>query len=139
VLDAGLPPPLVNQSIFDPSGRLLGIADLLDLEAGVVGEFDGADHRGAHRQTKDVGREDRFREHGLEVFHVTGLDLGHTDRVVRRMHAARARALWQPEVERRWTIQPPPWWEEAPSLDDILQRREVMREFHLLMEQDAPA
>lgn len=137
MLDAGLPPPLVNQSIFDRSGRLLGIADLLDVEAGVVGEFDGADHRRARRQTKDAGREDRFREHGLEVFHVTGLDLGHTDRVVHRMHSARARALWQPEVERRWTTEAPRSWEEPPSLDEILQHKEVMREFHLQVEREA--
>jgi hypothetical protein len=103
----------------------------------VVGEFDGADHRRAGRQTEDVGREDRFREHGLEVFHVTGLDLGHPDRVVARMHSARSRALWQPEAERRWTTRAPPSWEEPPSPDEILQHREVMREFHLQVERDA--
>ena len=137
VLDAGLPPPLVNQSVFDRDGRLLCIADLLDVEAGVVGEFDGADHRGARRQTKDAGREDRLREHGLEVFHVTGLDLRHPDRVVRRMHSARARAMWQPEAARRWTIQPPPSWDEAPTLDQLLEHREVMHEVHLQMERDS--
>ena len=136
VLDAGLPPPLVNRPIFDRAGRLLGIADLLDVEAGLVGEFDGADHRGARGQTKDAGREDLFRRHGLEVFHVTGLDLAHTDRVVDRMLSARARALWQREAERRWTIQAPPSWEEPPSLDEILQHREVMRDFHLQVERE---
>lgn len=45
-LDAGMPRPLVNQPVWSLSGRLLGIADLLDPVAGVVGEFDGADHRG---------------------------------------------------------------------------------------------
>ncbi len=43
---AGLPKPTVNVPIFDLDGRLLGIADLLDEEAGLVTEFDGAQHRG---------------------------------------------------------------------------------------------
>jgi hypothetical protein len=56
-LDAGFPRPLVNQPVWDRRGRLLGYADLLDVEAGVVGEYDGADHRLARRQSKDVDRE----------------------------------------------------------------------------------
>ena len=75
VLDAELPPPLVNKPVFDLNGRLLGVADLLDPQAGVVGEFDGAEHRAARRHTADVEREDRLRRHGLEVFRVTGLGL----------------------------------------------------------------
>ena len=35
----------MNCPVHDRSGRLLGIADLLDEEAGLVVEFDGADHR----------------------------------------------------------------------------------------------
>ena len=75
VLDAGLPAPRVNQPVFDRGGRLLGIVDLLDVEAGLVGEYDGADHRGAARHAGDVGREDELRRAGLEVFRVTGPDL----------------------------------------------------------------
>lgn len=67
-LDAQLPAPLLNQPVWDLSGRLLGIADLLDPVAGVVGEFDGADHRTARRQTRDAGREDHMRRAGLEYF-----------------------------------------------------------------------
>src|SRR3954447_802486 len=44
VLDAGLPVPAVNQPVYDLDGRLLGVADLLDVAAGVVGEYDGEDH-----------------------------------------------------------------------------------------------
>ncbi len=91
-LDAGFPRPLVNKPIFDLNGRLLGIADLLDPVAGVVGEFDGADHRSASRHSGDVGREDRFRRHGLEVFRVTGPDLSIRPRVVARMRSARSRS-----------------------------------------------
>ncbi len=46
--------PLVNCAILDRDGRLLGIADLLDEAAGLVVEYDGADHRGAIRHSKDV-------------------------------------------------------------------------------------
>jgi hypothetical protein len=130
VLDAGLPMPLVNQPVFDLRGSLLGIADLLDPQAGVVGEFDGADHRAAVRHSDDVRREDLFRRHGLEVFRVTGPDLPLTDRVVARMHGARSRARWEPVEHRRWTIAPPPWWDDTPSLDEILDRRDAVRELH---------
>ena len=107
VLDAGLPAPLVNQPVWDLGGRLLGIADLLEPVAGLVGEFDGADHRGARRHSKDVDREARFRDVRLEVFRVTGPDLADPPLVVRRMRGARDRATWAPPAERAWTIDPP--------------------------------
>lgn len=139
VLDAGLPAPGVNRPIFDLDGRLLGIADLLDEEAGLVGEFDGADHRGAARHSKDVDREDLFRRHGLEVFRITGPDLQHPGRVVGRMKGARDRARWLPPERRSWTTVPPQWWDPAPSLDEILDRRDVMREIYLLQEEPPSA
>ncbi|UUZ59342.1 hypothetical protein [Nocardioides sp. B-3] len=55
---------LVNVPVYDVSGRLLGIADLIDLEAGLVVEFDGADHREAARHTRDVVKEDALRRVG---------------------------------------------------------------------------
>lgn len=64
VLDAILPPPSVNSPIYDLTGRLLGIADLLDLQAGVVGEFDGAEHRGARRHT-EVDQRDLIAERSV--------------------------------------------------------------------------
>ena len=121
-LDASLPAPLLNQPVWDLSGTLLGVADLLDPVAGVVGEFDGADHRTARRQTRDVAREDLMRRAGLEYFKVTGLDLAHPDLVADRMLATRARAV---ATARRWnwTIEPPPWWQPELSLDDELELR----------------
>lgn len=122
-LDAGLPPPLVNQPVWDPSGRLLGIADLLDPVAGVVGGFDGADHRWARRHSRDVAREDGFRRHGLEYFKVTGIDLADPALVVDRMRSTRARASWDPESRRRWTIDPPAGWPREQTLDEYLEHR----------------
>jgi hypothetical protein len=121
-LDAGLPAPLLNQPVWDLSGKLLGIADLLDPVAGAVGEFDGADHRTARRQTSDVAREDLMRRAGLEYFKVTGIDLTDRALVADRMLATRARALATPR-HRGWTIDPPLWWQPALPLDDELELR----------------
>lgn len=129
-LDARLPPPMVNRQVFDRRGRLLAVADLLDGEAGLVGEYDGADHRSAARHSADVRREDLLRRHGLELFRVTAPDLAHTVRLVRRMHEARNRARWEPERSRLWTIEPPTWWAPAPSLDEVLDVRDTMRALH---------
>ncbi len=107
LLEAGLPRPLLNQPLYDRNGRLICYPDLLDVEAGLVGEYDGADHRAAHRHSDDVRREDLLRRHGLEVFRVTGPDLRVNGRVRDRMLAARARARWLPEAQRTWTTAPP--------------------------------
>lgn len=126
-LEAGLPPPLLNQPLFDRRGRFLCYPDLLDLDAGLVGEYDGADHRGAGRHSKDVGREDLLRRHGLEVFRVTGPDLRSPGRVKERMLQARTRAKWLPQTERSWTTVPPPGWEPGPTLDERLDELDLKR------------
>jgi len=100
-IDAGLPRPLVNKPVFDLRGRLIGIIDLLDFEAGVAGEFDGAEHRAALRHSHDVFREDDCRRHGLEYFMVTGPDMRSIPLVVDRMVSTRSRALWLRPEQRR--------------------------------------
>ena len=126
-LEAGLPRPLVNRPVFDRRGRLLGYPDLLDVEAGLVCEFDGADHRRARRHSEDVDREATFRRHLLELTRVTGLDLGVPGRVRSRLLAARSRARWLPEAERPWTTAPPPGWTAVPPLEVRLVERELTR------------
>ncbi len=123
VLDAGLPKPLVNRPVWDLDGRLLGIPDLFDEEAGVVVEFDGAEHRKARRHTRDVVREDRMRRAGLEYVKVTGLELANPDVVADRMLSTRARAKWLPAAKRQWTAVPPPGWQPAPTLDELFAQR----------------
>lgn len=125
MLDAGLPRPMVNQPVWDLSGGLLGIADLLDPAAGVVGEYDGADHRQANRHSKDVDREARFRDHGLELFRVTGPDMLDIPLVVARIKRAHDRARWVPPERRTWTIDPPRGERAEPGLDEILAEREA--------------
>jgi hypothetical protein len=119
VLDAGLERPLCNVPVFDRRGRLLGYPDLLDPVSGTVGEYDGADHRTRDRRRADITREQRFRDHGLEYFTVVGGDLRDRARVVRRMHAARARARFLPAEQTLWTLTPPPGWRPREEPVDV--------------------
>jgi hypothetical protein len=109
-LDAGLPRPLVNQPVFDRRGKLLGYPDLLDPVAGLVGEYDGDDHRRAARHSSDVGREAQFRDVGLEVTRATGGDVRDRLALAARIRAACARARFEPPERRLWTLTPPPGW-----------------------------
>jgi hypothetical protein len=122
---AGFPRPLCNPEVFSLDGRFLGRPDLLDVEAGVVGEYDGDHHLEVRQRSRDLGREERFRAHGLGYFTVVGGELGQPDVVAERMAATRARALRSPEP-RRWTLQPPPGWRTPLSLDDRLALREQL-------------
>lgn len=108
-LDAGLPEPLLNVPVFDRGGRLLGIPDLFDAEAGLVGEYQGAIHRGRDRHRNDVHRAERFRDHGLEYLELVGPDLQDA-RTPARMRNVRSRALFRPPDQRLWTLEPPTWW-----------------------------
>ncbi|MEP7089803.1 MAG: hypothetical protein ABI776_06800 [Nocardioidaceae bacterium] len=112
-LDAQRGRPLVNRPLFDLGGRLLGYPDLLDPEAGVVGEYDGEDHRHATQHSSDVDREARFRDHGLEVARFTGPDMRDVGLVTARIHSAYRRAWRVPPERRTWTLEPPAWWRAA--------------------------
>ncbi|QBX54480.1 hypothetical protein EXE58_02680 [Nocardioides seonyuensis] len=110
ILDAGLPRPMCNAPVFDLEGHLLAIVDLLDVEAECVGEYQGADHKDGAHHRRDVAREQRLRDAGLECFEVVGGDLADRDLVVERMLAARQRSAFRPLAERRWTLEQPSWW-----------------------------
>ncbi len=123
-LDADRPRPLVNVPVFEGgSGRLLGYPDLLDPEVGLVGEYDGDDHRSPERHSHDVDREARFREHGLEVVRVTGPDLRRPGQLVDRILAGYRRARSLPRA-RTWTLDAPAWWGRPPTLDEVLDDRD---------------
>jgi len=107
-LDAGLPPPLINCPVYDLHGRLLGIADLLDPIAGLVVEFDGADHRGKARHNRDLAKDEALRGVGLEVTRVSGDDLNDSELVVGRVQGARSRCHFEPADRRRWEARPVP-------------------------------
>ncbi len=114
--DAGWGRPLCNRPVYTSRGLLLGIPDLLDPVRGVVGEYDGADHRDRARHRRDVRRMDDFRRVGLEYVAVVGQDLRNTRLVVARIHAAGDRAG---KLPRGWRLGPPPM-----TLDERLLDRE---------------
>jgi hypothetical protein len=120
VLDAGLPRPLCNVPVFDRSGRHIGTPDLLDEEAGVVGEYDGSLHLQGSQRARDVRREEAFRSVGLEYFTVVAADALDRAAVVRRMRATRARARFDAPTTRDWTVVKPSWWIPTETVE---QRR----------------
>jgi hypothetical protein len=107
ILDARLPRPKCNWPVADRRGHRVGMPDLLGEEVAVIGEYDGADHRDAGRQADDVGKEDAYRNLGLECFRIVGRDLRDVPLVVRRMQSAvqRARVADRP---RLWTVRKNP-------------------------------
>lgn len=110
VLDAGLPQPRCNAPVFDRYGRHVATPDLLDAAAGLAVEYDGDVHLHREQRAKDVEREHAMRELGLEVVTFVGRDMRSRRRAVERLLAARARARWEGEPMRRWSIDPPAWW-----------------------------
>lgn len=107
VLDAELPDPCVNRAVYDLQGRLICVADLFDEQAGMVIEYDGAEHRRARRHARDVRREDACRRVGLEYAKVTGPDMYDVDLVVDRLRSTRGRARFATPDQRRWTLTGP--------------------------------
>jgi hypothetical protein len=125
--DAGFPRPLSNHPVFDRSGRHIGTPDLLDVEAGVVGEYDGALHLAGQRRAIDLRREDAFRRVGLEYFTMVAADKGDPERIVRRMREVRARARWEAESTRAWNAVPPPWWVPTVTVEQRRALTEAQR------------
>ena len=108
VLDADLGSLRQNAPVFDLAGGLLGVADLIDPETGLVIESDGSHHREAEQHTDDNRREERFERANAVVCRVTALD--HKDRweTVRRIRAAYRDAARL--TDRFWTLEKPDWW-----------------------------
>jgi len=122
-LDAGIPRPLVNWPVLDRSGKLLATVDLLDVDAGMVGEFDGAEHRSGARHTRDVRREHAVRRVKLEYVKITGRDLSERDLLIDRILETRDRALWSRPEERLWRP-----GEVENDLDERVARRRLTAE-----------
>jgi hypothetical protein len=127
--EAGMPRPLTNRPVFDLRGNLIGTPDLIDVVAGVCGEYDSELHLDSVRRRRDRDREEQFRAVGLEpVAMVTG-DIGDPWPFVSRLRTAYARAERRPVADRRWTIDLPAWWiptltvEQRRSLDDEKRAR----------------
>lgn len=111
VLDAALPEPLVNQWVYARSGKLLGRADLIDPEAGVVGEYDGAHHAAAERRSNDHRRREAFQQAGLVVVQHTSVDLSaRREFAVARLRRVREAGMRRDRSRDQWALGAAPAW-----------------------------
>ena len=110
--------PLTNRPVFDLAGRHVATPDLIDPVTGVCGEYDGDHHLTRAQRRRDLAREQRLRDHGLEPFTVVAGELGTP--LAERLEAATARAARTAVAERRWTLEPPTWWVPTVTVE---QRR----------------
>ena len=106
---------------------MLHTSESLDVEAGCVGEYQGADHKDGERHRLDVEREQRLRDHGLECFEIVGGDLHDRELTVKRMHAARSRARFEAPSRRTWTLRQPAWWAEWAAARGVPRLRDLGR------------
>jgi hypothetical protein len=106
VVEAGLARPQCNPYILDGIAAVVAMSDLLDVESGLAGEYDGAEHRSLRQHTADNAREEDLEGLGLEVVRATSLDVGPLRRrTVGRILAGRERAVGQ---MRSWGWRPSP-------------------------------
>jgi hypothetical protein len=102
-VEAGLPKPAVNVAVLDSSGVFAGIPDLLDEASGLVGEYDGGQHRELVQHTNDNAREERLESLGLVVVRATSVDLkSRRTQLVTRLRSGYQRARGQDR--RSWQI-----------------------------------
>lgn len=123
-------PLLCNVPVFDQGGRHLATPDLLDPQAGVVGEYDSGLHLLGAQRARDVRRESVLRAVGLE--YVTMLSADHADHYASfctRLEGTYARARFAAERDREWTVALPSWWTDTTTvaarraLDPLLRDR----------------
>ena len=105
-----------NQPVFDLRGRHLLTPDLLDEEAGVVGEYDGAVHLGEGPRRVDLDRAELCRDLGLEP--VTMMSSARSDAASfrQRLRGAYRRAAARRDRPRTWTTQQPDWWVDTSTV-----------------------
>jgi hypothetical protein len=105
IVEAGLPRPLVNPELVDEHGQLLGIPDLFDPESGMVGEFDGSQHRELLAHTSDNAREEGFERHNMVVVRATSIDIFPRRRqLVERMLAGHRDGCARDRSRDRWVL-----------------------------------
>ena len=118
---AGMPRPSCNLPVFDLDGRLVGTPDLIDVEHGVIGQYEGAVHLVGQQRRVDVELEHAYRQVGLECLPVVVDDFRNRGQLIDRIHQTYARAARRRE-RRLWTAVPPRWWTPTETVD---QRRSL--------------
>jgi hypothetical protein len=107
---SGFGRPQANCPVFDLAGRLVGTPDLLDVEAGVYGMYDGGLHLAGSVRHADIGKEASYRALGLEGVTMMSSDLPERGPFVQRLREAYDRAGRRPAEDRRWMKGLPAWW-----------------------------
>ena len=103
MLAAELPWPVCNWPVEDDAGNMLGVVDLLDTEAAMSGEYDGADHAAPERRSLDHARQDDLERHRLAVVRATGPDLRrYRSRTVQRLQRKHEQRLARDRSRDRW-------------------------------------
>lgn len=121
VVDLGFPLLLCNRAVFDLSGQHIGTPDLIDVEAGLVIEYEGGLHLNGQRRGKDLQREAAYRRVGLEYVVMVAADqVSPETSIMPRLVEARRRARFEAESTKSWTVEPPSWW---TSTDSVAARR----------------
>lgn len=116
---------LCNAPLFDSQGRHLLTPDLFDPDAGVAGEYDGAVHLDAGPRRRDLDRDARYRDLGIEAVTMMSSDRRDTTSFDRRLLGAYRRAAASADRPRPWTLAQPSWWvdtstvEGRRALDDV--------------------
>jgi hypothetical protein len=104
---ARLPTPKVNATVVDAAGVVLAMADLLDEDAWLVTEYDGAYHAGAAQRGRDDARTQRLHGAGLHVVRVVSTDLHASRRAqtAARLRTLRSRRIAEVRGRRRaWSV-----------------------------------
>lgn len=118
--DAGVTTPLTNRPVFDLRGHHLATPDLIDPDAGVVGEYDSLLHHGEGRRIRDADRDDLYASVGLELVVMTNEDVADDSAFRSRVREAYRRAARRPRSDRAWSTTLPSWW--VPTFT-VAQRR----------------
>lgn len=105
-LEGNRPMPLANRPVFDLEGRHVGTPDVIDLEAGVFGQYEGAAvHLVAPQRSTDIRQEASYRDLGLEGVTMVAEDRADTRSFVGRLHEAYARASRRSTTHSHLTTQ----------------------------------
>ncbi len=106
MLDAALPPPLVNPWLTDVRGNVIARPDLFDPVSAVVAEYDGSHHAGSTRRSRDHRRRETLERLGITVVQCTADDLGRAgrERTVGRLRSAHAAGMSRDRRQDRWAI-----------------------------------
>ena len=117
VIDLEWPAPMCNQPVFDLHGHHIGTPDLIDVEAGLIGEYEGVLHLEGRRRGKDLQKEAAYRRLGLEYVAMVAADQKSPETtIIPRLVEARGRARFEAESARQWTVVPPAWWTSTTTV-----------------------